>query len=88
MPEIEPLSTRSETGEERALRFQLWLRQLKLETQAQIKEQERVLAAQKEQESSFVQISQESHTERLVSSIKAEFVNVLKVRKVVQKSLS
>jgi len=43
---------------------------------------------QKEQQSSFVQISQEDHKQRLVSSIKAEFVNVLKVRKVVQKSLS
>jgi len=28
VPEMEPLSTRSETEEERALRFQIWLRQL------------------------------------------------------------
>ena len=39
-------------------------------------------------DTSFVQLSQESLKERMVASIKAEFVNVLRVRKVVHKSLS
>ena len=54
-------------------------------TQAQLKEQEETLKAN--ELVSFVQLSQEGHKNVLVSSVKAEFVNMLKVRKVIQKSL-
>ena len=54
--------------------------------QAQLQEQQNRLRANAE-ESSFVALSQEEEKNRLVSGVKAEFVNVLKVRKLVRRTL-
>ena len=54
--------------------------------QAQLQEQQNRLRANAE-ESSFVALSQEGEKNRLVSGVKAEFVNVLKVRKLVRRRL-
>ena len=80
------LSTHSGTEEERAQKFKIQLHELKLRAEAQLKDREaRAQAA--EQEASFVSLSQEGTRNRMVDHIKGEFINVLKVRKVILKHL-
>ena len=82
---LAPLSTRSETEEEKTQRFYIHLHTTKIRAEMQLKAQMAELKAQ--QQASFVQISQEGHRDKMVCRIKSEFVNVLKVRKLVTKSL-
>ena len=75
------LSARSETDEERSMRLQVQLHSLKLATEALLQKQVTALKAQ--QAASLISISQEGRKTARVNLVKSEFVNLIKVRKII-----